>query len=314
LHSMLANEQSWMNGARPSYDARRGAFDAARRRWPGLELTFEQFSHHLDRLGWGAALPRQIESLYLCAACSSGCNVACESLDREYFPVLRDTIQGRYRRRDFAEEVLQQTRERLLVGRAPRIATYRGDGSLASWLRRVANHLALDLHRSQRGHRLVDWHCVEALMSIEAFDAQAELTATSAWTRRLQHALTESVTALDTSHRQLLHLFHVQGINVDEISRCFGIDRATTYRRLHRTERLVRDGVLRAVRADTRHLNADDLQELLRRSCRELDLDGAWDARQRPTASAEALNSGSRRARRRKSSPSTPPLESSTGF
>lgn len=265
--------------ARTDVDERREAFARARAHWSGFELTFEQFASHLDRLGWSAELPRQVEPLYLCAACSLGSAAACGALEREYFPALRSAIARRYKRWDFVDDVLQQTRERLMVGAAPRIATYRGEGSLSAWLRQVATRIALDLRRGPSPAALfADWR-EHARLHAEGMSASpSPATNAGAWAVWVERALVEALASLEPPQRSLLRMFYVQGVKIEEIGRCYGIDRSTAYRRLRRAESSIRRGVLDAVRKKTGLSTADELGELLRATCDQLSVDAAvWD-------------------------------------
>jgi len=278
----------------PRGDARREAFARARARWFGVEITFEEFAAHLDRLGWSSRLPSQIEPVYLCAACSLGSALACVALEREYFPALRSAIARRYRRWDFVDEVLQQTRERLLVGPSPRIASYRGDGSLPSWLRRVAHRIALDLCRVDGGAptQFVEWQRYQSRVALEASGTPGSgAPVAAAWTHWLEHTLIGALAALESPDRCLLRMFYVQGVKIEEIGRCYGIDRSTAYRRLRRAERVVRRRVVDAVRKKTGLSAADDLRDLLRTTCDQLSVGaGVWgcdaghDAAREPNA------------------------------
>ena len=256
-------------------DARRQAFEQARARWCGVEITFEDFAAHLDRLGWSSRLPPQFEAVYLCAACSLGSAAACSALEREYFAALRSALARRHRRWDFVDEVLQQTRERLMVGPMPRIASYRGDGSLPSWLRRVAHRIAVDVCRvdGSTPAQFVEWQRYQARAAVEASLTPGSGTPVAAhWTRWLEHTLVGALTSLDAPDRCLLRMFYVQGVKIEEIGRCYGIDRSTAYRRLHRAERVVRRRVVDAIREKTGLSAADDLRDLLHSTCDQLSV------------------------------------------
>lgn len=278
---LSTSSEEWSLVGRAGADVRRAAFARARAHWSGFELTFDQFASHLDRLGWSAQLPRQIEPVYLCAACSLGSAAACNTLEREYFPALRVAMARRYHRWDFVDDVLQQTRERLMVGAAPRIATYRGNGSLSAWLRRVASRIALDLRRapSMAPMEFVDWQRHQSPAVAEApGTAGAASSVQSSWALWVERALIEALGALEPPQRSMLRMFYVQGAKIEEIGRCYGIDRSTAYRRLRRAEGEIRRGVIDAVRAKTGLSTSDELRDLLWTTCDQLSVDSnAWD-------------------------------------
>lgn len=276
---LSTSSEEWLSPGRAGADARRAAFARARAFWSGFELTYEQFAAHLDRLGWSAQLPRQLEPLYLCAACSLGSAAACSALEREYFPALRGAIARRYRNWDFVDDVLQQTRERLMVGPSPRIATYRGAGSLSAWLRQVASRIALDLRRGHGGAALQLFDCQEheSRLAAEAPAAHDRLGLLAA-PGEVERALTEALVALDPPARSMLRMFYVQGVKIEEIGRCYGIDRSTAYRRLRRAELAIRRDVTDALRRKTGLSAADELRELLRSTSDQLSVDASvWE-------------------------------------
>jgi RNA polymerase sigma-70 factor, ECF subfamily len=249
------------------------AFQRGFSRWPDLALSFEQFSSHLDRLGWGASLPGEPEALYLCAACYAGQHMACELLDKTYFPGLKIALLRQSGRHDDIDDILQQARERLLVGPVRRIGTYRGDGPLQSWLLRVVLRLGLDVWRREvNGRRLV---ALEGLRVVSAMKSEpgVEDIGVEACVGHLERALLEAIGRLSLQDRQLLSLHYVQKLQIDELATCLGVFRSTVYRRLRRVERRVERDCIRSIGARTGISNPDELIELLRRGYRDARVD-----------------------------------------
>lgn len=250
-------------------DARREAFDVARQQWPSVRLTFEQFSQHLDHLGYSHGLPAQLDALYLCAACALRMNAACKALDDAYFPALRTVISAHREPSDFADDLLQQMRERLFGGPTPRIRSYRGSGSLASWLRMVACNLAMDIRRTRRS-------CQKALRAewlagagsytdeptyAEPPEASPRIAQT---TFALEALLHESVARLSAHDRLLLSLYYFQELGVNEIGERTGFDRSTVYRQLHRAEQRLAQRVASLLRARWRIGGREECTALIR--------------------------------------------------
>jgi len=269
--ALIAERASF--GKRPTsfLATRHAAFERGRDRWASLGLSYEQFAAHLDRLGWTQALPHDIAAFYLCAACCMGLPRACRELDRAYFPGLMVSLSMRYQRPDFIEDVLQLTRERLLVKPSLRIATYRGTGCLQSWLRVIAQRLALDLHRSENGQKR---RAVAEWQQSRAFHRDAELPADldcetlgTVWIGSLEGALFEALAKLHARDRRLLDLYYVHGVQAEDIAACLGVDRSTVYRRLQEVQRRVESSVRRALRSRTARLTPEEFRALVLARC-----------------------------------------------
>lgn len=270
MHSASPAESS--RRTEPQSDALRQAYVSSKLRWAPIELPFEQFADHLQRLGW-ASPPLHFEALYLCAACARGDGAACGRLDRDYFPALRATIARSFGQWDFVDEVLQRTRERLLVGPKPRITTYRGEGSLSSWLRQTATHLALDLRRRERHHvSASEWHSYLELLPDSATDAPFS-EAHRVSLDQLERALLQAILTLTPADRQLLYMFHVQELQAEQIGLCFGVDRSTVYRRLHQVEHRVGRASVEAASAETGITNREELHGLFRKGYLSITVD-----------------------------------------
>src|SRR5262249_33604316 len=127
----------------------RGAYVAAARMWPRISLSYEQFQTHLTSLGYPCVgVPTYPSDVYLCAACAQGQYVAYQALEAAHFPALRTAVQHLVRRTLTVDDVLQEVRTRLFLGSSPKIATYRGSGTLSAWLRKVAVNASQDQLRS----------------------------------------------------------------------------------------------------------------------------------------------------------------------
>jgi RNA polymerase sigma-70 factor len=228
-----------------TWDAQqRQAFEAARADWPALRVRFEDFCSHLERLGYDHELPPQLSCLYLCVACSLGCAAACNQLEARYFPPLRAFVTKFDPRPDVVDDLLQQIRYRLLVGPAPRIRTYRGEGSFDGWLRKVANTIAVDsirinTGRQRRAQRLSqDTACVDRIHAAAPPPLDDQLHR-ERYASIVQRALHQSIHALPSDQRQLLHHYFVSGLNIDQLGAMYGCNRSTAARRIVRSIRMI---------------------------------------------------------------------------
>lgn len=257
-------------------EARRQAHAAARARWPEIEVPLPRFANHLESLGWVRALPQQTEELYLCCGCSIGIREACRRLDTEYFPELEDCLARQCRRSDFIEEVLQQTRERLLVGPKRKIASYRGTGPLSAWLRRVARHVASDLFRSERKHRRLAAAGGRYRLEVTEQRPLEPASPHSLDTRYLgdlERAVLEAMARLSADDRRLLYLHHMQGLSIDEIVPRLGRDRSNVYRRLSQIKARIKRWSIAFARKQTGIRDSDELAGLFQTNCTGIYLD-----------------------------------------
>jgi RNA polymerase sigma-70 factor len=218
---------------------RRLAFDMARADWPALRVRFEDFCSHLERLGYDHELPPQIGCVYLCAACSQGCATACKQLEAKYFPALRAFVAKFDPRPDVIDDLLQQIRYRLLVGPAPRIRTYRGEGSFDGWLRKVANTIAVDsirinISRERRAHRLSQDSASLDRIHAAAPPPPDEQLHGERHASVVQRALRQAIEALPSAQRQLLHHYYVSGLSIDQLGAMYACNRSTAARRIVR--------------------------------------------------------------------------------
>jgi RNA polymerase sigma-70 factor len=261
-------------------DERYASFEKAVSIWPSIRLTFDQFSAHLDHHGWICHLPAQPEAFLLCAACSVGSEAACRTIDKTFFPALKLSLTRRYPHWDFVEDVLQKTRERLLVRPSLRIATYRGDGSLAGWLRRVAYRVAADLQRSDAHRRRAlfairqrcvvdDVPCFGDILAKPQSDAARVAT---------ERALFETLTSIGSRNRQLLYMFYVQQLTAEQIGECVGLYRSSVYRRLNHIILRIEKRVVDAVRKQTGINDRKEINGFIRSSYDRIELNaGVWN-------------------------------------
>jgi RNA polymerase sigma-70 factor len=246
----------------------------ARQRWPSFELTLEQFSNHIGRLGNLQLGEVDSTALYLTAACALRIDAACTCLERSYFPRLRAAV-ARLGTWHFVDEVVQKTRERLLVGPEPRIGTYRGEGSLGSWLQSTAGRIAVDLRRRDRALHSYIHFDANPEMSLDGWerDSEPELGSTSKTNlaSAAQRALSAAVAALDPADRQLLFLFYLQAVSADQLAACLRVDRSTIYRRIKSLTGRIKRQSCKAIQVGT-GIAADEICRAVRNTVDDLDL------------------------------------------
>lgn len=182
-------------------------------------------------------MEREIE-LRLVARLKAGDGAAFEAIYEAYRPRLFSFLARLSRRRDVAEDLLEETWLRLVT----RAAELRDDSCVGAWLFTVARHLYLSWCR----HRaLDDWRLSELTPSWPApapGETPFEAAARSQTERRLEKALAR----LSTQDREVLLLVAVEGLTPAEAASALGIAAEALRKRLQRArERLASemDGV-----------------------------------------------------------------------
>jgi RNA polymerase sigma factor (sigma-70 family) len=173
---------------------------------------------------------REIE-LRLVARLKAGDAGAFEAIYEAYRPRLFSFLVRLSRRRDVAEDLLEETWLRLVM----RAGELRDDSCVGAWLFTVARHLFLSWCR----HRaLDDWRLSELTPSWPAPAAGAtpfEAAARNQTERRLEVALAQ----LSTQDRELLLLVSVEGFTPSEAASTLGLAPEALRKRLQRArERL----------------------------------------------------------------------------
>jgi RNA polymerase sigma-70 factor (ECF subfamily) len=204
--------------------------EAGHARWSRVVIAPSVLASHLARHAIPpAALHAHGHDLYLAAACAIGDGAAIATFEAELVPVIRSAARRLQDTHDFADEIVQLIRERVLVapkGSTPRIADYSGQGPLATWIRVAAIRLGLNALRDRRRDVLVgDDHLFEAIAADHGQRGSAE---------RYRAAATESLgaafAALSARDRNLLRMHHLHGLTVDELAPTLGVHRATVAR------------------------------------------------------------------------------------
>jgi RNA polymerase sigma-70 factor (ECF subfamily) len=226
--------------------------------------------------------------LYLCAACVAGQPLAFQTLEELHFPAVTAVFWQQLGDRATVQELLQELRIRLFVGASPRIATYRGRGPLAAWLRTIALHAAQDHLRAsnvQRGH-LLQLSCAQQEREGSGHAQPSERESLLFGQRReriVERACSAAMAGLERGQRQLLHHHFVAGLSIDELSPMYSVHRATIARRIQRVIEHLRSLVRRELTARYQ-LSGEELEELLQETWCELELSAELFAGEAPAA------------------------------
>ncbi len=217
----------------------RATIESARSGWPQVDASEERFAEAL-----GAAVGEHDEpwdeleqlccaDVWLATAACDGDAAGIRAIDR-LLGALRPTVARVGADRATIDELLQQVRVRLLTGseaRPPRIRSYRGRGSLRSWLKVIVVRDAIRAQRSGRAHD-DDADALDVLMDP---GDDPELTAMrgkyrEAFRAAFEHALSE----LEPRDRNVLRHHLAEGLTIDDLAGLYRVHRATTARWLAR--------------------------------------------------------------------------------
>jgi RNA polymerase sigma-70 factor (ECF subfamily) len=126
------------------------AHQAGAAAWPGVDLSLDDFTRHVETLlaaGDAAeVLARQGEDLFLACACAQGDSRAIELFSRYVLGAVPAMVGHIVPEPALLDDLLQSLQEQLLLPgecSPPRIAAYRGTGSLAAWVRVTATRAAI---------------------------------------------------------------------------------------------------------------------------------------------------------------------------
>jgi RNA polymerase sigma-70 factor (ECF subfamily) len=174
-----------------------------------------------------------VEDLGLAWLAVQGEATALAELERRLQRIARARSRGDD---DFLEEVLQRTRQRLLVGERPRLLAYRGKGSLVQYLKAVVSSVAVDLAREAPSRE--DSAESRKLLTAAAEEAGVdEQLAHASWRMHFTRAFTEALGTLDAESRTWLRMRYVDGLSTEAVGAAFGVHRTTAMRRIEKAQR-----------------------------------------------------------------------------
>ncbi len=208
-------------------DARKTHGDFA----PGAEALARQLAACLEgheRGGWAAHLDTlDAADVWLCAALAQGDAKAVRIFEHRLGPEIGLAL-GRFSLSDDQRsELAQRVRVRLLVSTEdapPRIALYRGWGSLEGWTRTLTARLALNEIRDRKGAQSLD-------RAPDLLDASPEFAQLKTSERELfMKALGEAFRSLADRQRALLRLRYLDGVQANALAGSYGVHESTMSR------------------------------------------------------------------------------------
>ncbi|HEY1959940.1 MAG TPA: sigma-70 family RNA polymerase sigma factor [Polyangiaceae bacterium] len=191
-------------------------------------------------LSSGQAIPAPecyAEDLALARACATGDRAAIDAVESRCTLELRATHARMRGEKPPFDEFVQTMRTKLFVGPPPRIAEYRGAGSLKGFVRVVGARVLIEAAR-----RAKPTEPVGEIVSSQN-DPEAEYFKRR-YAADFSRAFEDAARRLDAESREVLREHYVRRMGIDAIAEAHGVHRATAARRLASA----RENVLRETR------------------------------------------------------------------
>jgi RNA polymerase sigma-70 factor (ECF subfamily) len=228
-----------------SGDGWREAFEAARRAWPNVALSFERFVAHAAAVGFslraGGGDDSNAADLFIACACGDGDRAAIEALEERYLGPARGSLKRLDARPEFIDDVMQELRAKLLLPPEPRILHYGGRGPLLAWIRVAASRIAIDSLRAVRDDVLREPRDPDELERVD-FGPEVQLLR-AAYRESFHEAITAALAGLSAKDRNLLRRHLIERMTLEEIAGPYSVHPATVARRLMALREQIADAV-----------------------------------------------------------------------
>ena len=238
-------------------DDLRAEYESCRRKYPTIDLPFEDFSARVR--GSGIDVRRVChEDLFLATACATGNHIAWEYFADDYVPLLRRMAARACRQFQEGEDLAQEIVANLIADKS-KLAGYSGRCSLAGWLRVALSHALIDRFRRRKREVSLEEsgeHEQDLYAATSPSDGR-ENSLDAAWGPILADVLQEQIRLLPPRDRLILSLYYAHGVSLKIIGMHFGIHEATVSRWLDNLRRTVRKRVERELHARHRLKPAD---------------------------------------------------------
>jgi RNA polymerase sigma-70 factor (ECF subfamily) len=252
------------------------AVDEARRAWPTVELSSEEFVDHLAARvrpdDDAVALLRQLKlaDLYLACAAERRRPGAVTAFEQTFIRRVGQFVRGIAGETTFIADVTQTLRIKLFVGSHGygKLSRYSGRGALESWVRAVAIRIAYDLRRTEDHKRREDECALELVAASD--DPELDLL----WQRHngeFRTALEDGLSGLAGRDRTLLRLYVIERLPAIQIGKLYGVHETTVLRWIDRARATLVERV-RAALLRTLRLSAGEFDELLAMMRSRLDV------------------------------------------
>lgn len=206
--------------------------------WPEVHVSRERFAATLAAAFDGEQSLDGVHAgdLYLALACLDGQARALAAFEQQFVARVRPSVERACRgAATNVDDVMQWTREKLLVGEPPsppKLGQYTGRGSLLGWVRVVAVREALQDRRRSKKERIAD---DVRLLEEASPAATAELEVLrERHGSALRVAIEGALHRLTPEQRSLLRFHTRDALTIDQLAPLLGVHRATAARRLEK--------------------------------------------------------------------------------
>lgn len=162
----------------------------------------------------------------LIASCLKGDRKAQESLYNRYAPRMLGVCMRYLPRQEEAEDVMQEAFIRIF----DKLASFRGEASLQTWMTRIMVNFALNHLRSRRQLVPMDEEEVEQSLAFGVQPAYHSLDA---------DAVMKAIQQLPAGYRTVINLFSIEGYSHAEIGQMLGITESTSRSQFTRARQLL---------------------------------------------------------------------------
>lgn len=175
-----------------------------------------------------------IEDLYLAAGVLGGDSTAVAAAHARISPIL-DRVIDRLVPAAEHDDTRQRLETHLLVacgGKGPALASYRGSGSLDSWVRAVSTRLVVDDTRARaRAPVQTQWSSQPTDVAPSEVDMRL---AVQEHAQAVRDAMQRAFATLSVRERNLIRYSVFHGLGVDDLGAVYGVHRSTAARWLER--------------------------------------------------------------------------------
>jgi RNA polymerase sigma-70 factor (ECF subfamily) len=195
--------------------------------------------------------------LAIASACVTGDPAAIEYIEQE----LISSIPRYVRRFSLSaveiEELKQAARIQMLCGPEPRISKYQGLGPLEGWFRMVVVRMAMLVVTARTANRETSW-TEDIVVSVGGSSARAGVAEIALDRAALSTAVEHALMTLEVREKTLLKLTFVDGLNIEQVGRIYGVHRSTVARWLVEIRRRLFE-TIRSALAPSRRLPTVEL-------------------------------------------------------
>ncbi len=237
----FANSYSGLCNLSPSYLAQlepllADAISCACERYPRLGVPAEEFARYLaSRLPPNVAPIDSLEALcsedlYLACGCASGDARAISAFEQEHGALL-DSVFRRIRTGQLTQdEYMQRLRVHLFVGEKPAIASYRGRGRVAAWLKVTATRRLLNWVDKSSDQDEVAATREQLLALVESTSDPSLALDLDRYRTEFSSAFEQSLSSLTSRQRNFLRHRYLQDMQVGDIANMYKLHRVTASR------------------------------------------------------------------------------------